>query len=338
MKKLLLLPLLLAGGLGFTVAFTSASTASLIAARELSAASDSPAGTLCRLNGAPEGGVPVSLALTMDQLDNARTIIEVGAGASVSEYGMVIAIATAMQESTLKNIDYGDRDSLGLFQQRPSQGWGTREQILDPALSSQAFYGVAAHTSNPGLLDIPGWQQMRVTDAAQAVQRSGFPEAYQQWEPLGRQVVGGSVVCEAPAPGVVGDWSAPMAAGTYTKTSPFGMRFHPIHKVYRLHSGTDLAAPTGTPVYAAAGGTVRHHSSSGVGTAITITHAGGVATSYFHLNARHVANGQTVSAGERIADVGNTGDSTGAHLHFELRINGNPIDPIPYLAERGITL
>ena len=66
------------------------------------------------------------------------------------EYGWVIALATSMQESTLLNIDYGDRDSLGLFQQRPSQGWGTESQILDPVLSSKAFYGVATHTPTPG--------------------------------------------------------------------------------------------------------------------------------------------------------------------------------------------
>ena len=85
-----------------------------------------------------------------------------------------------MQESTLLNVDYGDRDSLGLFQQRPSQGWGTDAQIQDPVLASKAFYGVATHTSNPGLLDISGWQSMSVTQAAQAVQRSALPRRLRQ--------------------------------------------------------------------------------------------------------------------------------------------------------------
>ena len=101
----------------------------------------------------------------------------------------MIALATSMQESTLMNINYGDRDSLGLFQQRPSQGWGTVAQIQDAVLSTKAFYGVATHTSNPGLTDISGWQSMSVTAAAQTVQRSCCPDAYAKWESLARDIV-----------------------------------------------------------------------------------------------------------------------------------------------------
>ena len=101
----------------------------------------------------------------------------------------MIALATAMQESTLINVNYGDRDSLGLFQQRTSQGWCTVAQCVDPVLAALAFYGIASHTSNPGLVDISGWQSMPVTHAAQAVQRSGFPDAYAKWESLARDIV-----------------------------------------------------------------------------------------------------------------------------------------------------
>ncbi|MCW2791148.1 MAG: hypothetical protein JWO76_246 [Nocardioides sp.] len=128
-------------------------------------------------------------SLSPEQKQNARTIIGVGKGAGVPEYGWVIALATSMQESTLLNIDYGDRDSLGLFQQRTSQGWGTEAQIMDPVKSSKAFYGVASHTSNPGLTDISGWQSMTVTQAAQQVQRSCCPDAYAKWESLARDIV-----------------------------------------------------------------------------------------------------------------------------------------------------
>ncbi len=126
------------------------------------------------------GSVPGTTYATLSsaQKANARTVIGVGKGAGVPQYGWVIALATAMQESTLVNLDYGDRDSLGLFQQRPSQGWGTAAQITDPVLASKAFYGVASHTPNPGLLDIAGWQSMSVTQAAQKVQRSCCPDAY----------------------------------------------------------------------------------------------------------------------------------------------------------------
>lgn len=137
------------------------------------------------------GGTPGSDydSLSAAQVANARTIIGVGKGAGVPEYGWVVALATAMQESTLINVTYGDRDSLGLFQQRPSQGWGTEAQVSDPVLASKAFYGVATHTSNPGLLDVSGWQSLSVTDAAQRVQRSAYPDAYAQWETLARDLV-----------------------------------------------------------------------------------------------------------------------------------------------------
>jgi hypothetical protein len=89
-----------------------------------------------------------------------------------------IAIATALQESKLVNLSYGDRDSVGLFQQRPSQGWGTAEQIMDPVYSTDRFYD--------GLVGIAGYQDLTITDAAQKVQRSAFPEAYAQHEALAR--------------------------------------------------------------------------------------------------------------------------------------------------------
>src|SRR5699024_7812582 len=85
-----------------------------------------------------------------------------------------IALATAQQESKLINIDHGDRDSLGLFQQRPSQGWGSAREILDPRYSTNAFYD--------GLVEIEGYEDMEITDAAQRVQRSGYPEAYARHE------------------------------------------------------------------------------------------------------------------------------------------------------------
>lgn len=109
-----------------------------------------------------------------EQTANAATISAVGRRLSVPERGITVALATALQESELRNLDYGDRDSQGLFQQRPSQGWGTPEQVTEPRYAAGAFYAA--------LVDLPEWEQMRLTDAAQAVQRSAFPEAYQQWE------------------------------------------------------------------------------------------------------------------------------------------------------------
>ncbi|MET1043451.1 MAG: LysM peptidoglycan-binding domain-containing protein [Microbacteriaceae bacterium] len=127
--------------------------------------------------------------LTEEMRKNARTIVRVGQDLGVPDAGIVIALATAMQESSLRNLNYGDRDSLGLFQQRPSAGWGTPEQIMNPTHSARLFYG---GDSNPnlgvtrGLLEIPGWQSMTLTEAAQAVQISAFPDAYAQWETSAR--------------------------------------------------------------------------------------------------------------------------------------------------------
>ena len=127
--------------------------------------------------------------LTTEMRINAKIIVEVGRAAGVSDYGLVIALATAMQESGLRNLNYGDRDSLGLFQQRPSQGWGSAAEVMDPYRAARAFFGGPVNP-NPGLtrglLDIAGWEQMTVTQAAQAVQISGFPDAYAKWESSAR--------------------------------------------------------------------------------------------------------------------------------------------------------
>jgi len=117
-----------------------------------------------------------SLMLTGEQATNAATIARVGRDRGLSERAVVIALATAQQESRLRNLDYGDRDSLGLFQQRPSQGWGTPAQVRDPVYAAGRFYD--------HLVAVPHWQTGRLTDVAQTVQRSGFPLAYQKWEPM----------------------------------------------------------------------------------------------------------------------------------------------------------
>ncbi|MFF3689938.1 C40 family peptidase [Streptomyces sp. NPDC002187] len=129
------------------------------------------------LNGNGKGSVSVSgLDDPEDQIPNAKTIQATGVAMKVPARGQIVALATALQESGLRNLDYGDRDSLGLFQQRPSQGWGTAAQVRDPVHASTKFY--------ERLLKVSGWESMTVTQAAQAVQASGFPDAYAKWEPL----------------------------------------------------------------------------------------------------------------------------------------------------------
>jgi LysM repeat protein len=123
--------------------------------------------------------------LNTEMRANARLIISIGRSLGVSDKGIIIALTAAAQESILRNVDYGDRDSLGLFQQRPSMGWGTAEQVMDPTRATYAFFGGASNP-NPGrthgLLDVSGWESLPVAAAAQAVQVSAYPNAYAKWE------------------------------------------------------------------------------------------------------------------------------------------------------------
>ena len=119
---------------------------------------------------------------------------------------------------------------------------------------------------------------------------------------------------------------------TGTITSPFGWRSNPFGGSPEFHQGLDIAAPTGTTVTAAAGGTViMAQWYGGYGNYILIDHGGGYSTGYGHLSAIYVSQGQSVSRGQAIGAVGSTGQSTGPHLHFEVRINGKPVDPAPRL-------
>lgn len=129
------------------------------------------------LKGSGKGSVSVAgLDNSKEQIPNAKTILATGVAMKVPPRGQIVALATALQESGLRNLDYGDRDSLGLFQQRPSQGWGSAQQVRDPVHASTKFY--------EGLLKVSGWQSMTIAQVAQAVQASGFPYAYAKWEPL----------------------------------------------------------------------------------------------------------------------------------------------------------
>lgn len=112
------------------------------------------------------------------------------------------------------------------------------------------------------------------------------------------------------------------------RSSGYGWRIHPVKKVRKFHKGLDMAAKTGTPVVAAGDGVVEFAGvNGGYGNLIRLDHGGGLTTRYGHLSKILVKKGQQVTAGERIGLVGSTGMSTGAHLHFEVRQNGQPMNP-----------
>ncbi|GAA5193752.1 hypothetical protein GCM10023346_19500 [Arthrobacter gyeryongensis] len=157
-----------------------------------------------------------SYELATDQATNAALITAIAVQRGLPPRAATIAVATAMQESKLRNIGHGDEvgpDSRGLFQQRPSQGWGTEAEVMDPVYATNAFYD--------HLVKIPGYETMAITDAAQAVQHSAFPQAYAQQEPMGRAYASAltghserALDCTLRAADTTGDPNAVVAAMT----------------------------------------------------------------------------------------------------------------------------
>ena len=173
-------------------------------------------------------GVPIQAQGTAvfdaDQMTNAAVIVATGRQMQVPDRGLWVALATAMQESTLRNLDYGDRDSLGLFQQRPSQGWGTPAQLQDPVYASTQFYD--------RLLQVPGWTEMPLWEAAQTVQRSAFPLAYARWEQEAADVLAAT-----------GEDAAVIAASQPTQCAP-GVQGGTVVSPEALGAGCTVRDPT----------------------------------------------------------------------------------------------
>ena len=149
-------------------------------------------------------------SLGLDEASNATTIAAVGKRLGLPDHAVTVALATALQESGLENLGYGDLDSLGLFQQRPSQGWGTPAEILTPRYAAASFF--------QHLAAVPGWETLPVTVAAQEVQRSSSPDAYAQWEGEARALAEGltgevpaALSCQFPGPPPTGTTSLTQA-------------------------------------------------------------------------------------------------------------------------------
>ena len=136
--------------------------------------------TLLISAGCQVGSGQNTVSLDTQQASIAATIAGVAADEGLPAHAVTIAYATAMQESKLHNLAYGDRDSVGVFQQRPSEGWGTASQLKDPVYATAAFFGA--------LIKVPGWQQLPVDQAAQAVQHSADGSAYSQYDLMARSM------------------------------------------------------------------------------------------------------------------------------------------------------
>ena len=252
-------------------------------------------------------------SLTTEQQDNARIIVEVGIRRGIAPRGLVIAIATALQESGLRNLAGGDRDSAGLFQQRPSTGWGTHAQATDPAYAANAFYGGPDHLpANPGLLDIAGWEQVRSRPPPRPCSAPRSPTYAKT-----RHVPPRS---SKPSPAPPRMRAARSRRGSGCSRSPkaprltsgYGPRTHPIRGTVDFHAGLDMAAPQGTPVVAVTDGEVISAGvGGGYGNLVKLRHANGVESWYAHLSAISVQQGQPLQTGDELGRVGSTGSSTG---------------------------
>lgn len=169
----------------------------------------------CKVVGQSTGTV---YSMDPDQLLNASIIADVAMRRKLPARAVLVALATAVQESKLRNLDYGDSDSVGLFQQRPSQGWGSKEQILVPTYAAGKFFDA--------LVKVPGWQTLSVARAAQEVQHSAFPDAYGSWEPrataLSAALTGqttGQLSCRLAHPGLASGASASGASASGASAS-----------------------------------------------------------------------------------------------------------------------
>jgi murein DD-endopeptidase MepM/ murein hydrolase activator NlpD len=320
--------------LGVGVVGAAVGTMSMLTTGASSGTTASGTVTSCTVQAA--GGSTAQL--DAQQVRNARLIISIGKSMHVPPRGWVVAIAAAMQESNLTNVEYGDRDSLGLMQQRPSAGWGGPAEVTDPTYAIRAFYGgPGSPTANAGLLDVPRWRQMPVWNAAQSVQRSAFPFAYAQHEPTASALVERFAHATAGCDDLAqGPWMLPVESD-YQLTSTFGPRVSPTEGVTEVHTGQDFAASAGSPARAVSAGRVSFVGwDGGYGNLVQVRHPGGVETYYAHLSATTVRVGQQVRAGDRVGSVGTTGNSTGPHLHLEVRVNDQPHDPMAWLQRQGV--
>jgi len=298
----------------------------------------------CTWGGAAAGGWVAGL--DAEQVDVAAQVVgavKAFGPTSTKPQAAVIAIATARQESGLRILDYGDRDSLGAFQQRPSQGWGTREEVMNLPHATATFL--------EHLVRVPNWETRPATQVAADIQRPAEQHRglYEQWVPLATELTGklwGSAVPSM----VSGDCGslATIAAGSIVYPVPAAYIGTDQHNWGSTgshwgswHTGTDFSLPCGTPVLATSAGHIEVDTSqpwAGRWLVKVVTGPTSLATWYAHMQSLKVVPGQVVRAGEVLGEAGALGNATGCHLHFEVHLRNGSIyspdnvDPSRWLA------
>jgi len=284
--------------------------------------------------------------LNQHQADVANTIIRAGIEAGASEYDIKIALMTALAESDLQALSYGDLDSQNAFQQRPSQDW---PDTVDTLTAAQAFF--KGHGTNLGLLDIKNRPQKDAGALAQEVQRSAYPERYGEFEQVAEDIV---ISARKPTEKALSltdvavnaldprprDRAFPIKGKTMASsevTSEFGWRYGGGKRdtgERNFHQGIDLACAYGEPITAVESGVVEHVDTDpdGYGSyAIALITPDGTEFLYGHVQKRLVQNGDWVEPGALVAECGSEGNSSGPHLHFEMWQGSQPINPRDYL-------
>ncbi|MGO3650001.1 M23 family metallopeptidase [Agrococcus casei] len=292
-----------------------------------------------------------------EQLKNAAIIMTAGQDMNLPDRDLGIAVMVAMGESSLKVLPYGDdaenpdgtpNTSIGLFQQQ--HWWGTEEERMDAYDSSIIFY--------EALEEVTGRASMEPTAVGNAVQGNLDPQHYaSSWAPAVEvaEALSGGMIALDPAdngecsttgdtPGDVtpGGWSAPTLGPV---TSPYGDRGNlctPAGCVPDFHTGSDWGSEAcGAPIWAIRDGVVtkQYHDSAG-GRGVYVDHGEGVEAMYIHMydSGIFVKPGDQVTAGQHIAETGNTGFSSGCHLHLEIRVDGELVDAAAFLIAMGVEL
>ena len=275
------------------------------------------------------------------KLQIATQIYEAGVGRSPKEppKAIAVAIAAGIQETNLTNETRpasDGSDSAGVFQERPSKGWGTRQQVLDVKYASNKWFD----TLDRNVKNVDALSMIDIAIAVENPSRSAYHSRW-NWDKTGAELL-----AQVAAPGATTSckstgWELPLEAKSYSITDGFGMRFDPVFHRNQLHDGVDLGAAKNTPIHAAHSGTVTLAGLNGsYGNYVGLDNGNGVTTGYGHMTsvAPGLKKGDQVTVGQVIGYVGSTGASTGNHLHFLVHLNGKPSDPIAFMDSNGVSI